>query len=94
MGKKFSEFEAMRIFTEQLTADTWKQIVATAIEAAKAGDAEARAWVALYAMGWPQEVPCRLSGIGIAESMQTSNDGLLTDLFSPAKVKKSRRGVK
>lgn len=46
-----TEFTHLRIFREEVSADDFREIVKQAVVAAKKGDADSRAWIAMYAMG-------------------------------------------
>lgn len=85
---KATEFQHMAIFAELVTAAVFKEIVTTAIESAKAGDAAAREWISMYCMGRPSDVPCRLSGIDLAERMQAGTDEAIGSLYPSKKGRK------
>gem|GEM_PF-4947597 len=45
------EAEYLAALSEVVTLDTWREIVTTAVERAKSGDARAREWIARYVLG-------------------------------------------
>lgn len=85
-----TEFDHMATFAELVTVEQFRQIVEKAIESAKAGDAAARDWIGIYAMGRPSDTPCRLSGISLTERQQQEHAELIGSLF-PEKKGRSKK---
>ena len=52
-GHRRTEGDYMAVLLETVTLDDWRGVVSTAKAAAKAGDAQARAWLAQFLMGKP-----------------------------------------
>lgn len=65
------ELTYLRGLSDELTLDDWRAVVRKAIEQAKAGDAQARAWVTRYALG--QEPP-PLWSLAIRETLGVSEE--------------------
>ena len=49
-----TEGDYMRVLLDTVTLDDWRDVIAGAKAAARAGDAQARAWLAQYLMGRPK----------------------------------------
>ncbi len=49
-----TEGDYMGILLDTVTLDDWREVVAGALQAAKAGDSSARAWLAQYLVGKPE----------------------------------------
>lgn len=49
-----TEGDYMGMLLETVTLEDWKEVVTSALQAAKNGDATARAWLAQYLVGKPQ----------------------------------------
>lgn len=52
-GHRRTEGDYMGVLLETVTLDDWRGVVSTAKAAAKAGDPQARAWLAQFLMGKP-----------------------------------------
>ena len=85
---KTNEFQHMETFARLVTVEVFEKIVKQAITDAENGDAAARAWVGLYCMGRPMEVPCKLSGIDVQLRMNAQSDEFLSALYPPKKGRK------
>lgn len=74
------ELDYLRALSDALSLDTWREIVAGAIEAAKEGDAKAREWLSRYALGAQPESLMQLAtddALGLsAERLITSQAGI------------------
>lgn len=91
MAKKTAtEFDHMATFVELVTVEQFREIVENAIESAKAGDAAARDWIGVYAMGKPLDTPCHLSCISLTERQQQESAELLGSIF-PEKKGRSKK---
>lgn len=60
------ELTYLRALSDELTLEAWREIVRRAVEDAKAGDAQARAWVARYALG---PAPAALMDLAIRDEL-------------------------
>ncbi len=61
------EAEYLAALSEVVTLDTWREIVTTAVERAKSGDARAREWIARYVLGSESTVLLNLAASELAE---------------------------
>jgi len=61
------EAEYLAALSEVVTLDTWREIVSTAVERAKSGDARAREWIARYVLGSESTVLLNLAASELAE---------------------------
>lgn len=52
--KRQTEFTYMYVLMEACDPDSWEEVVAGAVQAAKEGDAKARDWLSKYLLGEPQ----------------------------------------
>lgn len=68
------ESDYLKALSDALTLDTWREICAGAIEAAKAGDAKAREWLSRYALGVQ---PATLTQLATDEALGLSADALI-----------------
>lgn len=67
---------------ETVTLSDWRDVVAATVAAAKAGDAQARSWLASYLVGRPAtEAPSALS---VVASQVSGDDPLVAALARPA----------
>lgn len=66
--RRQTEFAFLRTMLEEISLDTWRQIVRAAVKRAKGGDARALAWLSGYVIGLPKADAIRPSRIDDAES--------------------------
>lgn len=55
--KRSTEEKYLKKLTSTVTIQEWKEVILTAVEQAKGGDAQARRWLSEYLMGRPQPIP-------------------------------------
>jgi hypothetical protein len=70
--------------SEACPPETWREIVETAVENAKAGDAKAREWLASYLIGRPENAANTLHQIAVEEvagTDQIAQDATLARLL-------------
>ena len=69
-----TEAAYMRGLSDALTLDDWREIVGKAVEAAKQGDKDARAWLSRYALG---DKPVSLDKLAEREARGISDDDII-----------------
>ena len=55
--RRATEKDYLVVLTEEVSPETWRAICRQAADAARAGDAKARDWIARYLLGPPGELP-------------------------------------
>ena len=77
-----TQSDYMGALLDTVTLDAWRDVVARTLTAAKAGDAQARTWLAHYLIGRPTgEAPTPLT---VIVQQLSGNDPLVAKLAKPA----------
>jgi hypothetical protein len=72
--KRATELAYMRALSDELPMDTWREIVRAAVNAARDGDAQARAWISRYTLG---ETPATFTDLAKLEALSLEPEDLI-----------------
>lgn len=80
--RRATERAYLATISEACPPDTWREIVAKAVDDARAGDAKARDWLAAYLVGKPEAAAKTLHALAVEDAAGT--DPVEADAFLAA----------
>ena len=81
LGHRRTETDYMNALLDAVTVEDWRDVVTTAVAAAKAGDAGARLWLAQYLIGKPSATAP--SPLTVVVQQLSGHDPVVAELAAP-----------